>query len=316
MGKKKKVFRTARTARTAPDQPDMGNEWAAPNIEGKSPRAAFNAFLDHAKKILHPTALADLLRPELEAIGSANPEDSLIELRDKLRPVCSTKKELLRSRLAELAHTVEHYVKSNATNLLVPERLSWMIAGVAAWTSEVHSDNDMDMGGEKRLVLQTQRLREDEKWAAVDPLERTIETALRDGFLKAVFETKELRVELGHRLEEIAASIATGTAIPDTPTEVASPPPNFAPLKWTGTTQQLAWLLRGLAEKGWIDAPRHKRNTGKWRAGGLNANKYGQQAAPHFEGITANTLSQELKPEGQNVRASEVEGWAIPKKSE
>ncbi len=59
----------------------------------------------------------------------------------------------------------------------------------------------MDMGQKERLALLTERLRDEEKWAGVDPMERNIEVALADGFVNAVFQTNELRVEFGNRLE-------------------------------------------------------------------------------------------------------------------
>lgn len=89
-----------------------------------------------------------------------------------------------------------------------------------------------------------------------------------------------------------------------------------APIQWKGTVQQLAWVLRELAEKGWIGYPAQKGNTSKWKAGDINASAFARAMAAHFKDVNEKTLAQELKPEGGTVPAGDVEGWAIPERPE
>jgi len=85
---------------------------------------------------------------------------------------------------------------------------------------------------------------------------------------------------------------------------------------WNGTLQQLAWVLRELAEGGWIGYPAQKGNTTKWKAGDINASAFAKAMAPHFKEVKEKTLAQELKPGGGTVPAADVEGWEIPKRPE
>lgn len=86
-------------------------------------------------------------------------------------------------------------------------------------------------------------------------------------------------------------------------------------IEWKGSVQVLAWLLRELAEKGWIEAPRHRSTTTRYRAGDIIASRYAEAMAPHF-GVNLTTLERELKPEGGTVPAQDVEGFTIPNRPE
>lgn len=85
-------------------------------------------------------------------------------------------------------------------------------------------------------------------------------------------------------------------------------------IEWTGSVQILAWLLRELAEKGWINAPRHRSTSRKFVRGSINASAFTKALAPHFSTINAVTLGQELKGEGGTVPAQDVEGFKIPQR--
>ncbi|MBK8950002.1 MAG: hypothetical protein IPM68_14480 [Flavobacteriales bacterium] len=65
-----------------------------------SPRAAFNAFMDHAKRILHPSVLHDLLGSKLHDLGTREPELSMIDARDRLRKLCTKEQQFLRGQTA------------------------------------------------------------------------------------------------------------------------------------------------------------------------------------------------------------------------
>lgn len=120
------------------------------------------------------------------------------------------------------------------------------------------------------------------------------------------------RERLVRSLEGIAANVTnTGTTATQGTTKQA-----VAPVQWKGTVQQLAWVLRELAEKGWIGYPAQKGHTKKWKAGDINASAFARAMAPHFGGVNEKTLGQELKPEGGTVPAADVEGWAIPEHPE
>lgn len=86
----------------------------------------------------------------------------------------------------------------------------------------------------------------------------------------------------------------------------------FEPIQWNGSVQQLGWVLRELIEKGWIGAPTHKSTTQKWKAGDLNASAVAKAMAPHFAGMNLASLEKQLKAEGGDVPADDVEGWEIP----
>lgn len=84
-------------------------------------------------------------------------------------------------------------------------------------------------------------------------------------------------------------------------------------IPWKGSVQVLAWLLRELAEKDWIDAPRHSSTTTKYKAGDINASAFTKAMAPHFP-VNATALGQELKAEGGTVPAQDVEDFRIPQR--
>lgn len=124
------------------------------------------------------------------------------------------------------------------------------------------------------------------------------------GFLGAMDRERE---RLVRRLERIAEEHMATTANTQQGAE---------PIQWKGTIQQLAWVLRELAEKGWIGYPAQKGDTTKWKAGDINASAFAKAMAPHFGDVNERTLAQELKKEGGTVPALDVEGWAIPKRPE
>jgi len=129
-------------------------------------------------------------------------------------------------------------------------------------------------------------------------------------FLDAMDRERE---RLVRRLERIAGGhmATTGTTATQGTTEQP-----VTPIQWKGTVQQLAWVLRELAEKGWIGAQTHKGNTKKWRAGDINASAFAKAMAPYFGNINLGTLERELKAEGGTVPAQDVVGWDIPQRPE
>lgn len=129
-------------------------------------------------------------------------------------------------------------------------------------------------------------------------------------FLDAMDRERE---RLVRRLERIAGGhmATTGTTATQGTTEQP-----VTPIQWKGTVQQLAWVLRELAEKGWIGAQTHKGNTKKWMAGDINASAFAKAMAPHFGNINLGTLERELKAEGGTVPAQDVVGWDIPQRPE
>lgn len=84
-------------------------------------------------------------------------------------------------------------------------------------------------------------------------------------------------------------------------------------IAWKGSVQVLGWLLTELAEKDWIDAPRHKSTSKKFKAGTINASQFTKMTAPCFN-VNPVTLGQELKPEGATVPAQDVEEFKIPQR--
>ncbi len=151
-------------------------------------------------------------------------------------------------------------------------------------------------------------------------------------FKPASFEAKQLRQELEGRAEGVAflgamdrqrerlvrrlgAIAEEHLAHPSTAAQ-GTTEQNLAPTQWKGSVQQLAWVLRELAERGWIGYPAQKGTTKKWKAGDINASAFAKAMAPHFKEVNEKTLAQELKPEGSTVPAADVEGWAIPNRSE
>ncbi len=138
-------------------------------------------------------------------------------------------------------------------------------------------------------------------------------------FIEILAAFQRIREQLNTLLDEIADEhlsqpdpmATTGTTATQGTTEQP-----VTPIQWKGTVQQLAWVLRELAEKDWIGAQTHKGNTKKWRAGDINASAFAKAMAPHFGNINLGTLERELKPEGGTVPAQDVEGWDIPQRPE
>ena len=230
---------------------------ALPNVEGMTPRAAFNAFMDHAKRILHPSVLYDLLGTKWHDLGTKEPELSMIDARDRLREQCTEEQKFLRGQLQDLGNEVERYVGNNASHALIPERLGWMIGQVEAWEPErFHSDNPMDMPEEQRLAVTIERVRYRERWAGFEEGEREAEGMITRHLLGAIFNATELRVEFGQRLEEIAAALNSGRV-------AAAPERSTARITWNDNASLLAYLLTELIEADYIIPPPNGRRTGR-----------------------------------------------------
>lgn len=219
---------------------------ALPNVEGMTPRAAFNAFMDHAKRILHPSVLYDLLGTKWHDLGTKEPELSMIDARDRLREQCAEEQKFLRGQLQDLGNEVERYVGNNASHALIPERLGWMIGQVEAWEPErFHSDNPMDMPEEQRLAVTIERLRYRERWAGFEEGEREAEDMIARHLLGAIFNATELRVEFGQRLEEIAAALNSGRV-------AAAPARSTERLEWIPSTAAFEYIFSTLAKRGYF----------------------------------------------------------------
>lgn len=222
---------------------------ALPNVEGMTPRAAFNAFMDHAKRILHPSVLYDLLGSKLHDLGTQEPDLSMIDMRDRLRELCTKEQQFLRGKLQDLGNEVERYVTRNASHVLIPERLGWMIGQVEAWEPErFHGDNDMDMPHEQRLAVTIERLRYRERWDGFEEGEREVEGMLSRHLLGAIFNAIELRVEFGQRLEEIAAALNSGRV-------AATPNRSTERLEWEGSTIEFITVLKMLVKRKYVELP-------------------------------------------------------------
>lgn len=225
------------------------DDLALPDVEGMSPRAAFNAFMDHAKRILHPSVLHDLLGSKLHDLGTKEPELSIIDARDRLRELCTKEQQLLRGKLHDLGNEVERYVGSNAAHALIAERLGWMIGQVEAWEPETfHSDNPMDMPHELRTAVAMERMRYLERWAGFDEVEREAEGMLSRHLLGAIFNATDLRVEFGQRLEEIAAALNSGRV-------AATPARSTERLEWEGSTIEFITIMKMLVKRKYVELP-------------------------------------------------------------
>ncbi|MBZ0206939.1 MAG: hypothetical protein K8H89_11485 [Flavobacteriales bacterium] len=121
-----------------------------------------------------------------------------------------------------------------------------------------------------------------------------------------------IRDHLNSELDQIAA-LHSPMGMTDHNATDGTPAP---PIIWKGSVQVLAWLLRELAEKGWIAAPEHTSTNSRYTAGNINASKYAKAMAPHFANVNETTLGRELKPEGSTVPAQDVEEFKIPKRPE
>lgn len=222
---------------------------ALPNVEGMSPRAAFNAFMDHAKRILHPSVLHDLVRPKMRDLKAKEPELSIIDIRDRMRELCTEDEQFLRCKLHDLGNEVERYVGNNAAHALIAERLGWMIGQVEAWEPErFHGDNAMDMPQDLRSAVAMERVRYSERWKGFSEVEREAEVMLSRHLLGYMVNATELRVEFGQRLEEIAAALNSGRV-------ATAPERSTQRLEWEGSTIEFLTILKMLVKRKYVELP-------------------------------------------------------------
>ncbi len=233
------------------------DDLALPNVEGLSPRAAFNAFMDHAKRILHPSVLHDLVRPKMRDLKAKEPELSIIDIRDRMRELCTEDEQFLRGKLHDLGNEVERYVGNNAAHALIAERLGWMIGQVEAWEPErFHGDNAMDMPQDLRSTVAMERVRYSERWKGFSEVEREAEVMLSRYLLGYMVNATELRVEFGQRLEEIAAALNSGRVVAPTARQAER-------ITWNDNASLLAYLLTELIEADYIIPPPNGRRIGR-----------------------------------------------------
>lgn len=289
------------------------DDLALPNVEGMSPRAAFNAFMDHAKRILHPSVLYDLLGSKLHDLGTKEPELSMIDARDRLRELCTKEQKFLRGKLHDLGNEVERYVGNNAAHALIPERLGWMIGQVEAWEPErFHSDNPMDMPNEQRLALTIERIRYKERWEGFSEDEREVEGMLSRHLLGAIFKATELRVEFGQRLEGIADTLNSGRV-------AAGPARSSERLEWIPSTAAFEYIFSTLAKRGYFKIPAKR---GKEGEPNLTAFARALLLAFDVKGKDGNSLNAEqlrvrLSPGSEGkLRSTKQEKFQIPESNE
>jgi len=230
---------------------------ALPNVEGMTPRAAFNAFMDHAKMILHPSVLHELLGSKQRELHTKEPELSIHEATNRLREQCDKEQQFLRDKLHDLGNEVERYVGNNAAHALIAERLGWMIGQVEAWEPEqFYGVNAMDMPEDQRFAVTVERLRYKERWTGVDAEEQDLERAISGALLGHIFRATELRNAFGQRLEEIAATLNSGRV-------AAAPERSTVRITWNDNASLLAYLLTELIEADYIIPPPNGRRTGR-----------------------------------------------------
>lgn len=219
---------------------------ALPNVEGMTPRAAFNAFMDHAKMILHPSVLHELLGSKQRELHTKEPELSIHEATNRLRKQCDKEQQFLRGKLYDLGNEVERYVGNNAAHALIAERLGWMIGQVEAWEPEqFYGVNAMDMPEDQRFAVTVERLRYKERWVGVDAEEQDLERAISGALLGHIFRATELRNAFGQRLEEIAAALNSGRV-------AAAPARSTERLEWIPSTAAFEYIFSTLAKRGYF----------------------------------------------------------------
>ncbi len=287
-----------RKERIGPTPAEVMSKWELPNIAEQTstagPVEAFRLFMAYAEHALDHDFEQELNRAlrwdaivagEIRHIIPERVEGSALFK----QPYTHTPKEVeeritqevsmaLRDRIAPLLPSIHTYVSNRPNDPATVNRLAWMAAQIEAIPGAL----------EGRAL-----------WRSREQPE---------GFLRPrKFEPMAWK-ELHDGLLEIlnTASDSTGST---------SAPQPLPRIEWKGSVQVLAWLLRELAEKGWIEAPRHRSTTTRYRAGDIIAKKYAEAMAPHF-GVNLTTLERELKPEGGTVPAQDVEGFTIPNRPE
>lgn len=287
-----------RIERIGPTPAEVMSKWELPNITEQTstagPVEAFRNFMSFAERALDHRFEGEFNRAlrwdaivagEIRRIVPEAVESSAWvgqpylhtpeEVEERITQVVSTS---LRERLSPLLPAIHAYVSNRPNDPATLNRLAWMAAQIEAIPGAL----------EGRAL-----------WRSREQPE---------GFLRRrEFEPMAWK-ELHDGLLEIL-----NTANDSTGSTSASRPQQH--IEWKGSVQVLAWLLRELAEKGWIDAPRHRSTTTRYRAGDIVAKKYAEAMAPHF-GVNLATIERELKPGGGTVPAQDVEGFSIPNRPE
>ena len=273
----------------APDAAEVERMFPLPslNVQDLAPLEAFKVYMDYAHTAMGQTYTFRLRRAlERErAIASvrtlpngAHVYGFITTEQRKANTLAESK--AVADRFAPLLPAIRAYVSQRSQDPMILNRLAWIADEVDAIIEEASGRTPIPTSlGEEAVGL-----RRTSKW----PIPKEW-SALRDG------------------LRAMIANL--GTANDATVLPIASTGQSaVVPITWRGSVQQLAWMLRELAENGWIGAPTHKGNTTKWKAGDINASAFAKAMAPHFDGVNLGTLERELKAEGGTVPAQDVEG--------
>lgn len=272
---------------SSPTKAEVETQFALPDlsdtVQGLSAMDAFKEFLDYAKRaagLQFSRALYRALERELYITNK--------KIRDNGQHYYPMPTELqftdrskriqytLSARIAPLLPAIREYISQRPRDPAIINRLAWLADQV-----EVVLVQDYPPRGLPRMGCVEWR-------------------TLKKGILEIIATPPQP--------DPMAT---TGTTATQGTTEQP-----VAPIQWKGSVQQLAWVLRELAEKGWIGYPAQKGHTTKWKAGDINASAFAKAMAPHFKEVKEKTLAQELKPGGGTVPAADVEGWEIPKRPE
>lgn len=192
---------------------------------------------------------------------------------------------IIRARHEPLLPAIRRYVEQRRTDPVTIQRVTWLVDQIATIPGAL-----------------------DGKYLATSE-EQPAGFLLKLPYAPTIW--REFHDELLTLLDETAAINAAPSPTEDT----TAPGAPATRIEWKGSVQVLAWLLRELAEKGWIEAPRHRSTTTRYSAGDIIAKRYAEVMAPHF-GVNLTTLERELKPEGASVPAQDVEEFRIPVRPE
>lgn len=288
-----------------PTPAEVLSEWALPDIveqtSATGPVEAFRLFMTYAERALHHRFESELNHAltwdainagEIRRIVPEPVEGAtwqrgayLHTPKEVEERITNTVNTALRERLLPLLPAIRAYVSRRPNDPATVNRLAWMAEQIEEIPGEIEG-----------RVLWTSR-EQPEGFYMPRKFEPMAWKELHDGLLAIVDETAATNAAPAHTED---------TSAPVTP---------VARIEWKGTVQVLAWLLRELAEKGWIEAPRHRSTTTRYRAGDIIARRYAEAMAPHFV-VNVTTLERELKPEGASVPAQDVEEFRIPHRPE